>query len=47
MIVKLKKIEMYWVVLGWLEDGTRFDYRFQTKKEAQVYMKKLGLEETK
>ena len=40
----LKKIEKRWVIIVEREDGSRNDYRFNTKAEAHRWAKAAGLE---
>lgn len=39
MSYSITKIEGTWTVIGVREDGTRFDYRFSSKREAQKWAK--------
>lgn len=41
MKMKLMKIEGTWTVVGERNDGTRFDYRFNSKREAEKWMKQF------
>ena len=40
----LKKIEKRWTIIVEREDGSRNDYRFNTKAEARRWAKAAGLE---
>ena len=40
--MQLVKIEGIWTVLGYLSDGTYFDYRFGSKKEAKDWINNVA-----
>lgn len=44
MKVTLTKIEKFWTLLVEREDGTRNDYRFETKAQARKWAKTAGIE---
>lgn len=41
MKMQLVKIEGTWTVIGVREDGTRFNYRFNSKREAKKWMEQF------
>lgn len=41
MKMQLVKIEKTWTVIGKREDGTTFDYRFNSKREAEKWMRQF------
>jgi len=41
MTMQLVKIEGTWTVIGKREDGTSFNYRFGSKREAEKWMKQF------
>ena len=41
MKCEIVKIDGTWTVLGTREDGTRFDYRFESKRKAQAWVKQF------
>lgn len=44
MKATLTKIEKFWMLLIEREDGSRNDYRFNTKAQAQKWAKAAGIE---
>ena len=40
--MQLIRIEGIWTVLGYRSDGTHFDYRFGSKKEAKDWIKNVA-----
>lgn len=40
-MIEIKKIERFWVVFIRREDGTVNDYRFNSKREANAYIKRI------
>lgn len=43
-MVKMVKVEKFWVLIINHEDGTVNDYRFKTQKAAKAYAARLGME---
>lgn len=41
MKMQLVKIEKTWTVIGTREDGTSFNYRFNSKREAEKWMRQF------
>lgn len=44
MKATLTKVEKFWTLLVEREDGTRNDYRFNTKAQARSWAKAVGIE---
>jgi len=43
MKATLKKIEKFWTIIIEQRDGSRNNYRFATKREAQAWLKAAGI----
>lgn len=44
MNATLKKVEKFWTLIIERQDGTRSDYRFDTKAQARKWAKTAGIE---